>query len=351
MKRLFIILVIMVGLGWNSTTLAQDAFFSLYENNPVYLNAAKIGRYTKKTFIANQRLQSSVSSSKYNTSQFTFVLPVYLQMNYAEKSHVNHKGGIGISVYNDNIGGAFKTTGANVNFAYNWLLDKTFKHLVSFGLYSGYEKLAVDYNNYTWGEQYDPELGYAPGTPAYAVPDYEKSTVFDVGFGVLWSFRNKLLELKGIRNVEAGISLSHLNSPGLSFVENSNANLSLAIKIHSSLYYSLSEKYFTGVKLFYIQQESNRRVNIGGTFGVNFEKSGNYISETGRNDASFILKEAYLDVWASENKSFGIGTNFDFSNYKIGFSFESNYSTFTVNNKLGTAFEISLQAGIPDFKK
>ncbi|GEM_PF-3208022 len=329
---------------------AQDPLFSLYESNPVYINPGKVGRYRQKAAIFNQRFQSSTNST-YNTSQVTFILPIYLQGNYAEKSSINHDGGLGASIFNDVSNGAYKCTGGSISAAYNWRLDPNMKHLVSFGLTAGFMKVSADLSDYTWGEQYDDNEGFNGGTPAYSIPHGDRTTVLDAGFGAVWAFRNKLLKLKGIKSAEAGISLGHLNSPNISVASNNDVKLPIITKAYSHLYYAINEKYFTGVKILYLQQQSNMRTNLGAVFGVNFEKSGDYISESNNTTTGFILLESYIDIWMSANNSFGLALNLDFTNYKIGLAYESNYSTFSVNNKLGSAFELFLQANIPSAKK
>ncbi len=327
---------------------AQDPVFSQYDNNAAFLNPGKFSRFSKKTAAFNQRFQSSVDT-QYNTSQFTFVLPIYQQKNYTERSNVNHLGGIGFSFLNDVSDGSFKTTSANISFAYNWKLDPKMQHMVSFGLSPGFIKLSVDLNDYTWGEQYR-EAGFDPNYTPGSIPDEDRATVFDVGFGTYWTFRNTELELNGIRNIDAGISLNHINSPNISTINNNKANLPVMVKMHASVYYALNEKLFTGIKLLYLHQQKNKRANIGGTFGANLEKSGDYISRIGKSEFGFILREFYFDAWVSTSKSFGLATTFDFTNYQLGFSYEPNYSTFSVVNKTGSAFELFLLVNLPDKK-
>ena len=94
---------------------------------------------------ANYRQQWNALGNPYTTNQFSAILP-YFESKHAKP--FGHKGGLGLSVYNDIAGenNNFKTLGLNANFAYNLPFDRNFVNVVTFGLQGGMVQKRIDAN-------------------------------------------------------------------------------------------------------------------------------------------------------------------------------------------------------------
>ena len=324
---------------------SQDPIFNQFGNNPIYLNPAQISEYHYMTTFLNYRYESTINSNL-NTAQFTYTHPYFVKGRKKDKS--NHLGSFGFSIYNDIAAQAFKTLGSNLSYAYKWRLDRKFLHNFSFGLSAGFINYSVDMSKLTWGEQFDSFNGFNPDIVATAVPSQPGTTVFDSGFGIHWYLVNPNRAKSGIKSAKAGISIGHLNNPNTSLVKGNETKLPRIFKFNSSFQYALDEKCFVGARSFLMTQNTYKQINAGVIFGINYELDPDYILRLHKYQYGFVMKEVMAILWA-RNGSLGLTANFDFTNYRIGLSYDGNYSTFSELNMIAPAYEIAFMAVIPDW--
>ena len=138
-------------------TRGQDANFSQYYAAPLYLNPALAGVDPRITIGLNYRSQLKNDLFPNQSSQFSFILPVMGKGNA-----LSHKGGLGLSAYNEIAGqhSNFKVMGVNLAGAYNLYLRQDGRQKVTFAVQGGFVNKQIDFTNLTWGSQFDPFVGF-----------------------------------------------------------------------------------------------------------------------------------------------------------------------------------------------
>ena len=108
------------------------------------------------TFKSNYRTQWRQITIPYTTSQVSIIYPLF---THSGKGFSDvHKGGFGVSFYNDKAGdGNLKTLGVSLSGAYTMHLGSEFGHnILIFGLQGGFYQKQLDFTNLEWGNQYNP---------------------------------------------------------------------------------------------------------------------------------------------------------------------------------------------------
>jgi type IX secretion system PorP/SprF family membrane protein len=174
-----IITIIMVLLSF-SAYAQQDAGFSMYFFNPLYINPAYAG--SREVF----------SGSLVHRSQWVAMPGAPTSQSLSIHSAIpNSKIGLGLQVYNDNLG-PMKNTGVNATFAYH--LPLTSKAKLSFGMSGTLNNLRIGWDKINIDDNYDP--AFINNTSSSWVPDanaglYLYKTRFYLGLSV-----NHLLQSK-----------------------------------------------------------------------------------------------------------------------------------------------------------
>lgn len=308
---------------------AQDPLFSQYYASALYLNPAMAGLEPTPTFSSNYREQWRSIVIPYITSQISLIHPVYAKTGGRELQI----GGAGLSFYNDRAGdGNFKTIGLNINAAYNLYFMGNESQYLTFGLQGGLIQKRVDYTNLTWGEQYNPYIGYDasinPGIGVNAGKSYA-----DIGAGLIYSYKGEK-NLKNPLTGFAGFSAYHINRPNESFYKTLVARLPVLYKIHGGLNIMASEKIKISPNVLAMMQGNIRLLNAG--MYVTYDISGDEKIKT--------LKptEFIVGGWYRLKDSFIISTGIASANYTLGFSYDVNNSNLRSSTQGRGAFEISL---------
>jgi type IX secretion system PorP/SprF family membrane protein len=137
------------------------------------------------------------------------------------------KGGLAISVINDNVYGSVKTTGASLSYAQHFsFLDGDLKIIPSLQVAYGQRDLNTSYLNF--GDMLDPRYGLV--WTSSLTPSSNKTYV-DFSSGLLVTFKNKLY---------IGASFFHMNQPDIGFL--GTQKLPVKFNLHASYNIQLSEK-------------------------------------------------------------------------------------------------------------
>ena len=120
MKLLRLSWILVFGL-LAGVSYSQDAVFSQFYNSTLYLNPAMAGIEDDPIVTTTHRTQWNALLFPYTTTQFSLILP------YHESKHAKpfgHKGGFGLSLYNDVAGQDknFKNDPGNIYFGYVYLV-------------------------------------------------------------------------------------------------------------------------------------------------------------------------------------------------------------------------------------
>jgi len=325
MRILNIILLILI---LQNSVIAQDPVFSQYYNSPVYLNPALVGDEDNMTINMTYRSQWNSLNFPYKTAQISAIIPYYESVHTKPEGH---KGGIGISLFND-ISGAydnFKTTGGNISLSYNLPLDERYSHQVNFGLQAGLINKRVDTENLQWGEQYQRFIGFNQSITPAEISQFEAKTFFDFTPGVFYRYTNRK-GLGAIRTAFSGITVAHLNHPDESVLANSADRLPLIYKYHGGMVFSLGGRASFSANLLTLVQDRENQTNVGGF--LNYEIMN-----------PSIMTNAIVRVgsWYRRNDAFILSTEFLTNKYHFAFSYDWNVSSLRYQNRGTGAYEFT----------
>lgn len=154
MKTKYIITFI-VGLFSLTANAQQDAGFSMYFFNPVYINPAYAG--SREVF----------SGSLVHRSQWISMEGAPTTQSLSIHSALpNSKVGLGLQVYNDNAG-PMKNTGINLTFAYHMPINSSTK--LSFGISGMMNNINISWDEINVDDNSDPS--FVGGKASTWVPD------------------------------------------------------------------------------------------------------------------------------------------------------------------------------------
>ncbi|MBL4704747.1 MAG: type IX secretion system membrane protein PorP/SprF [Flavobacteriales bacterium] len=145
-------LTLMLSIMITMCTIAQDAHFTQFYANPVYLNPAMVGLRKCPTVTMNYRNQWPGIKDAYTTYSTAYD-------QHAEKL----QGGIGFNIMHDRAGsGRLMTTSASAAYAYEYQLSR--KVTMRFGGKATYVNKSIDWNSLIFGDMIDARQGVIYGT-------------------------------------------------------------------------------------------------------------------------------------------------------------------------------------------
>jgi type IX secretion system PorP/SprF family membrane protein len=308
---------------------AQDPQFSQFYVSSLYLNPSLAGLESVQTFNSNYRMQWRSIANPYVTNQLSFIHPLKTK----EMFH-NHKGGIGVSLFNDRAGGgSLKTNGFHLSAAYNLELAKSSYHFLAFGLQFGLIQKTVDFSNLQWGSQFNPYIGFdANLTPEES--DIQSGRIYpDINTGLLWYYNGERDYEEAKFSSYVGFSCYHLNQPNESFVRERSFKLPMLLRAHAGFEYEITEKIYISPNLLYAYQSKSSQVNLGlySTFKVN-----------GATDGLYKNLRLIFGTWYRLNDSFIISTGLGSDAIQFAFSFDLNTSSLRYATGGRGAYELSL---------
>ncbi len=197
------------------TGYGQDIHFSQFYAAPLNLNPSQTGMMNGNLrAILNYRNQwnSFAPFTTYNGS-----LDVNIGHNFLDHDLI----GIGVNFYNDVAGDAeFSTTHASLSVSYIKTMGNKFaRNYLSVGFSGGMVQRSVDYNQMTFGSQFNG-YEYDPGLFSGEYIGFENLSYFDLAGGITW-----MLVPKDQLNFYMGLAFHHLNSPDQSFTGLTSDNL------------------------------------------------------------------------------------------------------------------------------
>ncbi|HNP20318.1 MAG TPA: PorP/SprF family type IX secretion system membrane protein [Fulvivirga sp.] len=331
--RLKLFIVGMLFCGLHSIQLkAQDAVFSQFFNNTLYLNPAQAGIEEDFTISFGHRSQWQSLQFPYTTSQFSAIMPFYKSKHTKPLGHI---GAFGLSVYKDVAGenNNFKTTGVNGTAAYNLPLDRKYVNLITFGLQLGLINKRIDPDGLQWGEQYDPYVGFNSSITASEASNLQGRTFIDINAGAFWWYTPIQIGSKLINSANSGFSVSHLNNPNESLLEQDHQQLPLLYKYHGGIVFNVAKKATISANLLTAFQDDSYQNNIG-----------TYLSYkvTSYSQGNIKYAIARLGGWYRVQDSFIILTEVETALFKVAFSYDWNTSSLRYNDRGIGTYEINL---------
>jgi len=186
-------LIIFLTIGLSSFLQAQDAYFSQFFMNPVYLNPAYSGSMKVPRAGVQYRNQWPAYNNAYSTYFATF--DTYLP---------KIKSGIGVLIYNDVQGDGIYTE-SSFKFIYSKEIKLNREWTMYGSISAGAQMNALNFGRLVFADQLDPIYGQNQPS-AETVPDNNNRIFPDFGTGVLF-FNDKYF---------FGLAADHLSEPNQS---------------------------------------------------------------------------------------------------------------------------------------
>jgi type IX secretion system PorP/SprF family membrane protein len=253
--RLFTLSVVLLSIGTLSMK-AQDAHFSQFYANPLYLNPAYAGSVVCPRLVANFRHQWPVLSSKYTTYAASY-----------DQHFEAISGGIGVLFVGDRAGAGTITTNA-ISLIYSFKADLTRDVAMRIALQATYQQKSVDFTHALFGDMIDPKFGFVFQTKE-TLDKYSKG-VADFSTGIIF-YSDKFY---------GGVAVNHFTQPRESFYDNTGNETRLPMKISANFGAVLD-----------IKQQRRREKNIG-----DMSISPNLIFQYQRNFLAKGESYSYLNV-------------------------------------------------------
>lgn len=319
MNRSLTLLLTGILLISSFTVRAQDAFFSQFYANRLYLNPAWAGLGPEKRIFLNYRNQYPGIGSIYNTYTATYD-------QFVEKIN----GGLGFSLSNDAQGsGAMNQISFSSMYSYQF----KFSRLLSFsgGVQASVISRAVKADKLQFGDQYDPATGIAGQNTGESLNGLSK--IFpDFSAGVAGFYRNSY----------GGISMFHLHKPFQSVSNLKESRLPRKFTFFAGTYIPVYEKRFgkevlqLNPNFIYIQQKDISQLIYG--------------LET-------LYKEKYVaGLWLRQNlgikySSMIFSAGVSLKNIRLRYSYDAQFSRPSVQIPSLGAHEISVIFAFGEDKK
>lgn len=301
-KLLFTFLILISG----GLIQAQDASFSQYYGNPLYLNPALAGVKVCPRLTLNYRNQwPSIPGQfvTYAVSYDQFVSAI--------------SGGVGIMVMSEDLAdGTMKATA--ISGMYSFRMDLAKKLTLNAGFQGSYMQNKLNWNSLIFEDQIINGLGSAT---LESPPDRLTVSMVDFSAGLLFGYNERMY---------GGVAVHHMNQPDNSYYSNGNSVLDMKITAHAGALFGLRdggrsvevEDLSFSPNIMYQQQGEFHQLNagmylnfypivLGGWFRHNFENP----------DAVIIL----LGVMQPR--------------FKVGYSYD--YTVSKLTNSTGGAHEVS----------
>lgn len=314
LHRILVIVTVGTIILFNNTGKAQDAEFSQFYANPLYLNPALAGAEICPRAVINYRNQWPGLAKSFVTYNASYD-------QYIDKIH----GGIGVLFNVDNAGeGILKTTQASLMYAFSLRASENL--FINMALQATFLQKSLDWDLLKFGDMIDLQeddgwKDYTSETP----PDNSSVVVPDFSAGLVFGWKGVL---------HGGVAVHHLTEPNLAFYTMNDNPLPMKITGHIGANINMEgggmgfaedsePTFYIAPNLLYQQQGEFHQLNagvyvvrlpiiIGTWFRHNFENA----------DAVIVL----------------VGINYQ--NLKIGYSYDITLSKLKSNT--GGAHEVSL---------
>ena len=196
-------LSLLIGLTFSTLGVAQDAHFSQYYANPIYLNPAFAGLERCPTVHSNYRNQYPE-------------LGVYQTYSASYDQYVDKlNGGVAIMALKDDAGnGALNLTEVSAIYSYHLEVNRNF-NLLS-GFQATFRQRSLDWGQFTFPDMIDPFYGFVLPTSEVA-PGNNFNNHLDLSFGML-GFTDRWY---------IGVVGHHLTEPNEAFLSQSRLPLKL----------------------------------------------------------------------------------------------------------------------------
>jgi type IX secretion system PorP/SprF family membrane protein len=333
MKRTIAILTVMIAL--TSISKAQDYHFSQFFDTPLLVNPALTGVFNgnQRAILYYRDQWSSVMTNPYRSFGFSFDTRVWKNAN--ETGYLS----LGLNAMKDKAGTSeLSITQGLLSLAYHQQIGMN--SLISAGIQGGFTQRTINTTNLVWDNQYDPNIaGFDPTLSSGETYIYEGFNHADLATGILYSYFSPSANSSSNNGMRFNIggSFYHFNRPKKSFSELTDLQLYSKVVVHARALIGLSQTNTAIAPSFmYELQGPNQEIMAGLGFRFMLQEQSRY---TG------FMKESALTLGCLTRIGDAIipYLSFEFANYAIGVSYDTNISGLRrATNSVG-GFEVNLR--------
>jgi type IX secretion system PorP/SprF family membrane protein len=318
MKKAAAILGIL--LGWSLFTNAQDPHFSQFFASPLTLNPAFTGKFDGTLRVAgNYRNQWPAFNNVYTTSTLSVDFDIL-----KSKLPDYDTWGIGILALTDKAGSGVLTNNyLAVSTSYHKALDEDGFKQIGIGFQGTYGQKKLDRNKLFFEDQLTP-FGFTGVTQETFNNENLNINYLDVNAGLLFS-----ASTDESNNFYLGASMYHINRPRESF-QGASWNIATRTTISAGGYFPLSDILTLHTSGIYQYQNKSVETVIGGALGAALDAQ------------SASPSNVYGGLWYRLNDAVIPYVGLEFSNLRIGASYDVNVSTLKAGSQSRGGMEISL---------
>lgn len=203
-KNKYFCIVYLICMFFFQKTHGQDAEFSQFLNNPVYLNPAMYGINGGPRFIANYRNQWPELQRAFETYSFSY-----------DQHFDKISGGIGVQVLTDNQAAGIVKTNL-FSGGYNHLFRVSDNTGIRVGMNAAFIQKRLDWTRLLFTDQFDQSTALPVNSvTTEQLPDFSSKSVVDIGAGfIAYS-----------KSIYLGIAAKHINQPNESFYNSYKSTL------------------------------------------------------------------------------------------------------------------------------
>ena len=345
LKALFLLLTANCLLP--TISFSQDIHFSQYNFSPLTLNPALTSAYKDIQATLHYKDQWN-SMNAYKTASATFEIklgqPNWVKVDRltgAFKQKLAKGLAFGLNAFSDKAGdGKMKQTQANLSIAYHARLNE--HNTLSAGLMGGFGQRSIVPEGLRWNNQY-ASGSYDPTISSGENFSKQSFVYGDYNMGLLWSYgdASRYATANDQKHINAGISLGHLNSPGLSFVSTDAERLDWKWTAHANSLIGIKNSlYSVGPSILFMQQGPLREITFGALVKYKFKEESKY---TGYVRGAAISAGCYY-----RNKDAVIPyLLLEVDAYSLGLSYDTNISGLKTATAGRGGFEITLRFNTP----
>ncbi len=246
----FISILTFVLVLWGNVR-AQDPAFSQFYADPLYLNPALAGATECGRLNLNYRNQWPALGNAFITYSVSY-----------DQNIESINSGFGVLIMSDRQGdGALTRSGASLFYSYKLKVSDPIT--ISFGVEGSFFQEHLDWQKLKFADQFNIETKDFDLPTSETPPSKNSIATPDFSAGAVMNYYDEWF---------AGVAVSHLTQPDISFYDNTNSNLPMKYTVHGGVNVNLSKgmlgnftenDYLLQVNLLYLQQESFNQLNAG----------------------------------------------------------------------------------------
>lgn len=315
MKKKYFIFIFIVTMN-TALVFGQDPHFSQFFMAPQFVNPSLVGKINSQWVImSNLRQQWGNAGTPFNTETIAG------EYKFSRENDKMSALGVGLSFMGDrSMNGSFRSTYASISVGYHQALNENSS--IGAGFQTAYANRTIDYSKLTFAEQFTSG-GFDVTLPSGEIALSNMKPFFTIGTGLLYNIK------KDNFNLDAGISLFHINKPKQTFLKDGNEILPMRLNLNANLEYMWSQDVVLMVNACYQQQAKPAYFTIGGALGFD-------ISEY---DVKSML---YAGGWFREGDSYYPYVGWSRGVLQVGFTYDITCSKQIQGPYVPKSFEMSV---------